>query len=87
MTVLGAVPFIGTDQVHAKDLVALACDVIVAGSAPDVAALLRETRAVPIVFAASADPIGSGASLQALRARVEMRRGSAAIKPRSPQSR
>src|SRR5262245_22987123 len=47
-------------QAYAKELVALACDVIVAGTTPDVAALLRETRAVPIVFAASADPIGSG---------------------------
>src|SRR5262245_15488774 len=47
-------------QIHAKELVGVPCDVIVAGSTPDVAALLQETRTIPIVFAASADPIGSG---------------------------
>jgi putative ABC transport system substrate-binding protein len=47
-------------QLFAKELVALRPDVIFAHSTPVVAALQRETRAVPIVFAAVDDPIGSG---------------------------
>jgi putative ABC transport system substrate-binding protein len=41
-------------------LVTLRPDVIFANATPIVAALQRETRAIPIVFAAVADPIGSG---------------------------
>jgi putative ABC transport system substrate-binding protein len=44
----------------AKELVALQPDVILANSTPAVAALQRESRAIPIVFAGLADPIGSG---------------------------
>jgi putative ABC transport system substrate-binding protein len=47
-------------QTQAKELVALPCEVIVARSTPAVAALLKETRAIPIVFAYVVDPVGSG---------------------------
>jgi putative tryptophan/tyrosine transport system substrate-binding protein len=47
-------------QVLARELIALQPDVILAQSTPAVAALQRETRTIPIVFAAVADPIGSG---------------------------
>jgi len=47
-------------QLFAKELVALRPDVIFAQTTPVVAALQRETRTIPIVFAALADPIGSG---------------------------
>src|SRR5258708_3330704 len=47
-------------QVLAKELIALQPDVILAQATPVVAALQRETRAIPIVFAGVADPIGSG---------------------------
>ena len=47
-------------QVLAKELVALQPDVIFANSTPVIAALQRESRTVPIVFAGVADPIGSG---------------------------
>ena len=45
---------------YAADLVALNPDVIMAGSGPTLPTMLRETRTVPIVFAQSIDPIGSG---------------------------
>jgi putative tryptophan/tyrosine transport system substrate-binding protein len=44
----------------AKELVALQPDVIFAIPTPAVAALQRETHEIPIVFAALADPVGSG---------------------------
>jgi putative ABC transport system substrate-binding protein len=47
-------------QVVAKELVALQPDVILAQSPPVVAALQRETRAIPIVFVSVSDPIGAG---------------------------
>jgi len=47
-------------QSSAKELVDLQCEVIVARSTPMVAALLKETQTIPIVFAVVADPIGSG---------------------------
>ena len=47
-------------QVLAKELVALQPDVILSQSTPVTAALQRETRTIPIVFAAVADPVGSG---------------------------
>lgn len=47
-------------QKYAKDLVALHPDVLVASNTPSTAALLRETRTIPIVFATVTDPIGSG---------------------------
>jgi len=47
-------------QALAKQMVALQPDLIVAHATPIVAALQRESRTIPIVFAAIADPIGSG---------------------------
>jgi putative tryptophan/tyrosine transport system substrate-binding protein len=47
-------------QMLAKELVALQPDVILAHSTPVTAALQRESRTIPIVFAAIVDPIGSG---------------------------
>jgi putative tryptophan/tyrosine transport system substrate-binding protein len=47
-------------QVLAKELVSSQPDVIFANTTPITAALQRESRTVPIVFAAVADPIGSG---------------------------
>jgi len=44
----------------ANDLVALRPDVIIGHSTPVVAALLKITHAIPIVFVAIGDPIGSG---------------------------
>jgi putative ABC transport system substrate-binding protein len=45
---------------HAVELVTLAPDVIVAHSSTAVAPLLDATRAIPIVFAVVADPVGAG---------------------------
>ena len=45
---------------YAAELDALAPDVIQASGASTVGALLKVTRTVPIVFAATADPIGAG---------------------------
>jgi putative ABC transport system substrate-binding protein len=47
-------------QVLAKELVALQPDVIFSHTTPITAALQRESRTIPIVFASVADPIGSG---------------------------
>jgi putative tryptophan/tyrosine transport system substrate-binding protein len=47
-------------QASAKELVTLPCEVIVARSTPAVAALMKETRTIPIVFSYVVDPIGSG---------------------------
>src|SRR5712692_5926737 len=47
-------------QSFAKELVALRPDVLVGNSTPSTAALLRETRTVPIVFVGVSDPLGSG---------------------------
>ena len=44
----------------ATELVALAPDVILANGNAAIAPLLRMTRAVPIVFAATTDPVGAG---------------------------
>jgi putative tryptophan/tyrosine transport system substrate-binding protein len=46
---------------HATELVALAPDVLLAGTGtPTVAPLLEATRSVPIVFAIAIDPVGAG---------------------------
>ena len=47
-------------QPLAKELVALQPDVILAHTTPVVAALQRESHAIPIVFVNVSDPIGSG---------------------------
>src|SRR5215813_7344030 len=44
----------------AKELVALQPDLILSQTTPTTAALLQETRTIPIVFAILADPVGSG---------------------------
>ena len=50
----------GRIQSSAKELVGSQCDVIVARSTPGVAALLKETHTIPIVFVVVVDPVGSG---------------------------
>ena len=50
----------GLFQSYAKELVALAPDVILATGTPVVEALQRATRTVPIVFVTVVDPVGSG---------------------------
>ena len=47
-------------QRFAKELVALQPDVILSHGTPTTTALLQQTRTIPIVFAAVADPVGSG---------------------------
>ena len=47
-------------QRFAKELVALNPDLIVSNTTPITAALLQQTRTIPIVFASLADPLGSG---------------------------
>ncbi len=44
----------------ATELLALKPDVLLAGTTPATAALQRQTRTIPIVFASVSDPIGSG---------------------------
>jgi putative tryptophan/tyrosine transport system substrate-binding protein len=44
----------------AKDLVEQQPDLILASNSPGVAALMRETRTIPIVFASLSDPVDSG---------------------------
>jgi putative ABC transport system substrate-binding protein len=55
-------PTAGADlaRMLAKELIALQPDVILGQSPPLVAALQRETRAIPIVFVSVSDPIGAG---------------------------
>ncbi len=47
-------------QRFAKELVALEPDVILSHITPTTAALLQQTRIIPIVFATVSDPVGSG---------------------------
>ena len=47
-------------QRFAKELVALQPDLILSHLTPTTAALLQQTRTIPIVFAMVADPVGSG---------------------------
>jgi putative ABC transport system substrate-binding protein len=47
-------------RASAKELVDLQPDVILANSTPVTAALQRQTRTIPIVFAIVSDPVGSG---------------------------
>ena len=44
----------------AKELIALQPDLILANNTPTTAAVLQQTRTIPIVFAVVADPVGSG---------------------------
>jgi putative tryptophan/tyrosine transport system substrate-binding protein len=54
---LGLLPRLGR---IAKELVAKQPDLIVGHTTPVVAALQRETSAIPIVFVTVSDPVGSG---------------------------
>src|SRR6202521_4009469 len=47
-------------RMFAKELVDLRPEMILASSTPATAALQRETRTIPIVFAAVSDPVGDG---------------------------
>ena len=47
-------------QRFARELVALSPDVILSQTTPTTAALLQQTRTIPIVFALVSDPVGSG---------------------------
>ncbi len=47
-------------QRFAKELVALRPDVILSHTTPTTAALLQQTRTIPIIFATVSDPVGSG---------------------------
>jgi putative tryptophan/tyrosine transport system substrate-binding protein len=47
-------------KAHAEALIGSAPDVLAANSAPAVAALARQTKTIPIVFASVIDPVGSG---------------------------
>jgi putative ABC transport system substrate-binding protein len=47
-------------QRFAKELVALQPDLILSNNTPTTAALLQQTRAIPIIFATVSDPVGSG---------------------------
>jgi putative ABC transport system substrate-binding protein len=49
-----------TMRKHAAELIALAPDVILASSSAAVAPLVEASRAIPIVFAAVADPVAAG---------------------------
>jgi putative tryptophan/tyrosine transport system substrate-binding protein len=46
-------------QLFAKELVAFHPDVLVGNSTPAAAALLRETRTIPVIFVGVSDPVGS----------------------------
>jgi putative ABC transport system substrate-binding protein len=61
-------------QTAAKELVALAPELILVQSDPATAALLRETRTISIVFVTVGDPIGGG--------RLAMQRDSLISSPR-----
>jgi putative ABC transport system substrate-binding protein len=47
-------------QRFAKELIALQPDLILSHTTPTTAALLQQTRTIPIVFATVSDPVGSG---------------------------
>jgi putative tryptophan/tyrosine transport system substrate-binding protein len=47
-------------QRFAKELVALQPDLILSNDTPTTAALLQQTRTIPIIFATVSDPVGSG---------------------------
>ena len=74
-------------QRFAKELVALQPDVILSHTTPTTAALLQQTRTIPIIFANIADPIGSGfvASLPQPGGNVTGKMGSA-IASESPKA-
>jgi putative ABC transport system substrate-binding protein len=60
MDVRWAIDNVDRMRALAKELVDLQPDVILGGATPATAALRRETRTIPIVFASVSDPVGSG---------------------------
>ena len=50
----------GSIQQFAQELVALQPDLILSQNSPTTAALVRQTRTIPIIFANVSDPVGSG---------------------------
>jgi putative ABC transport system substrate-binding protein len=50
----------GLGEKLAKELVALQPDLILSQNTPTTAALLQQTRTIPIIFTAVSDPVGSG---------------------------
>jgi putative tryptophan/tyrosine transport system substrate-binding protein len=53
-------PDVQSMQRFAKELVAPQPDLILANNTPTTAAMLQQTRTIPIIFAIVADPVGSG---------------------------
>ena len=51
---------VGSIKRFAKELVALQPDLIVTSSTPATAAVLQQTRTIPVIFVEVGDPIGSG---------------------------
>lgn len=51
---------LGSIERFAKELVALRPDVILTHNTPTTAAVLRQTRSIPVIFAIVNDPVGSG---------------------------
>jgi len=49
-----------TIRKYAKEMVALAPDIVLAAGTPSVAALQQSSRSIPIVFTAVTDPVGAG---------------------------
>ena len=45
---------------YAKELIAAQPDIVLANNTPTTAAVLQQTRTIPIIFAVVADPVGSG---------------------------
>jgi putative ABC transport system substrate-binding protein len=55
-----AIADVGRVRDFAKELVRLQPDVLIAQGTPSVAALVQETRSIPIVFVQLSDPVGAG---------------------------
>src|ERR1700756_3693516 len=53
-------PSRNTATLAAKELIALQPDLILSHITPTTAALLQQTRTIPIIFATVSDPVGSG---------------------------
>jgi len=47
-------------QLSAKELIALQPDLLLSQNTPTTAALLQQTRTIPVIFAVVSDPVGSG---------------------------
>jgi putative tryptophan/tyrosine transport system substrate-binding protein len=62
-----ATPEIKTIQRLAEELVALQPDLIVTQNTPGTAAILQQTRAIPVIFVNIVDPVGSGLVANFLR--------------------